>query len=133
MSRFVRCKLWLLGGAVLAALAGGGYYFWLDRPVGNGPAGLAIPRENFSQPWSSRPVLLLGELAKQLQDLLARMEVEICRRFIREDDGRRADERASDGHSLLLSARQVARKEMPPVTQPDQLDQTHRFLSSWSG
>jgi lysophospholipase L1-like esterase len=36
------------------------WYFWLDHPMGRGPAGPEVPREAFSRVWSTRPVRLLG-------------------------------------------------------------------------
>lgn len=55
-------RLYALVALGLAALAGvAGYrYFWLYHPIGSGPAGPAVPRESFAQPWSDRDVLLLG-------------------------------------------------------------------------
>ena len=42
-------------------LAAPGYYwFYLARPIGQGPAGPSVPREPFQQVWSERNVLLLG-------------------------------------------------------------------------
>lgn len=34
--------------------------FWLSRPIGEGPAGPAVPAEPFQAAWTDRPVLLLG-------------------------------------------------------------------------
>jgi lysophospholipase L1-like esterase len=34
--------------------------FWFTLPVGEGPAGSAVPREMFQTVWTSRPVLLVG-------------------------------------------------------------------------
>ena len=36
------------------------YWFYLARPIGQGPAGPSVPREPFQQVWSERNVLLLG-------------------------------------------------------------------------
>ncbi len=36
------------------------WYFWLDHPMGSGPAGPDVPREAFARVWSQRPVRLLG-------------------------------------------------------------------------
>jgi len=37
-------------------------YLWLSqsRPIGDGPAGPAVPAEPFKQPWTSRKVMLVG-------------------------------------------------------------------------
>lgn len=46
------------GAALLLGLA---YrHYWLEHPVGTGPAGPPVPREAFSSPWSTRKVLLVG-------------------------------------------------------------------------
>jgi len=42
-------------GAVVAYIR-----YFLARPVGSGPAGPAVASEPFQQPWTKRPVLLLG-------------------------------------------------------------------------
>ncbi len=63
VSRPVRRRRWLtllvLGGvAVAAALFVREYYF--SHPVGSGPAGPAVDPSGFAQPWTNRPVLVLG-------------------------------------------------------------------------
>lgn len=52
----------IAGGVVLALVVCLGlfYYFWLDRSMGSGPAGPAVPREAFARVWTRRPVHLLG-------------------------------------------------------------------------
>ena len=50
----------LLGGTVLIAGLAAYLFFQLARPVGSGPAGLAVGRELFSSAWTSRKVLLVG-------------------------------------------------------------------------
>jgi len=46
---------------IVVVLAGATYrYFWLAKPMGNGPAGPSVPREAFSRPWTERSVVLLG-------------------------------------------------------------------------
>lgn len=35
-------------------------YFWLERPVGSGPAGPTVERARFETEWTTRPVLLVG-------------------------------------------------------------------------
>ena len=35
-------------------------YYWLARPVGQGPAGPEVPRHLLDKIWTDRPVLLLG-------------------------------------------------------------------------
>ncbi len=58
-------RRWLLRllvcvGSVLVGAALGYRHFWLARPVGEGPAGPAVPREAFTKTWTDRKVLLLG-------------------------------------------------------------------------
>lgn len=45
----------LLAGSVLFYRA-----YWMARPMGEGPAGPAVPREPFAKVWTERKVLLLG-------------------------------------------------------------------------
>lgn len=49
-----------LVGAGLVLLAALYVHFFLYLPMGSGPAGPAVAREEFAQPWSTRPVLLVG-------------------------------------------------------------------------
>lgn len=48
-----------IGLLVIGATAVYRYYRYA-RPTSTGPAGLAVPREAFTSPWSERPVVLLG-------------------------------------------------------------------------
>jgi len=47
-------------GVVAIALVMAYLYFWLARPVGQGPAGPEVSPAMFSKPWSVQRVLLLG-------------------------------------------------------------------------
>lgn len=47
------CGLLLIGGLFF-------HHFWLDLPVGSGPAGPSVPRRPFERMWTERPVLLVG-------------------------------------------------------------------------
>lgn len=58
-SRLRIAVLLALAALVLAATGWFGY-FWLTRDMGSGPAGAAVASEPFVEPWSRRPVLLLG-------------------------------------------------------------------------
>src|SRR4051794_18454633 len=51
---------------------------------------------------------LFAELAEQAQNCFARVRVEVARWFVRENYFRFIDEGTRDGHSLLLSAGQLA-------------------------
>src|SRR5689334_19218398 len=57
-----RRRLLVLGGIGLAlVLATLGYrHFCLERPVGSGPAGPAVPAASFAKVWSTRSVVLVG-------------------------------------------------------------------------
>jgi lysophospholipase L1-like esterase len=55
-----RIVLILLAGLVFIAGMGAFLFFRFARPVGSGAAGPAITRESFSQPWTGRPVLVVG-------------------------------------------------------------------------
>ena len=59
--RAVRNRLILYGTASLVALAMlTVHHFWVKRPPGHGPAGPQVPLEPFENPWTERPVLLVG-------------------------------------------------------------------------
>lgn len=47
-------------GAILAGAVVFYLHFYLDRPIGNGPAGPAISKAAFAKSWSTNEVLLLG-------------------------------------------------------------------------
>ncbi len=55
-------RLWsfVLLGLVVVFLGAACIYFRFAHPVGNGPAGPSVSRDLFSQPWTTRSVLLLG-------------------------------------------------------------------------
>jgi lysophospholipase L1-like esterase len=47
-------------GMTLLGLAFAYLYFWLSRPIGSGAAGPEVSLQKFSQPWTERPVVLVG-------------------------------------------------------------------------
>ncbi|MEZ6032087.1 MAG: SGNH/GDSL hydrolase family protein [Planctomycetaceae bacterium] len=55
-----RLKTLLFIGALVFACIYGFKYFWLEHPVGTGPAGPPVPRDAFQSVWSDRDVLLIG-------------------------------------------------------------------------
>ena len=55
-----RLYVMVVFAVVMICAAGMWMYFRLSRPVGSGPAGPAVPATAFSQPWTARPVLLVG-------------------------------------------------------------------------
>ena len=55
-----RIILVLSAGLLLISGMAAALFFQFALPEGSGPAGLLVARESFSQPWSHRPVLLVG-------------------------------------------------------------------------
>jgi lysophospholipase L1-like esterase len=55
-----RMFLIVLFGLALIAGAAAFLFFRFARPIGSGSAGPAVARESFSQPWSSRQIMLVG-------------------------------------------------------------------------
>jgi lysophospholipase L1-like esterase len=59
-----RRRIRLLGLLTVGVLIVGVTAVWIHfryaRPIGDGPAGLTVPREAFASPWSDRNVVLLG-------------------------------------------------------------------------
>ena len=45
---------------LIAALGAFARYYWFERSMGSGPAGAPVALAPFEQPWTRRPVLLLG-------------------------------------------------------------------------
>jgi lysophospholipase L1-like esterase len=60
MKRRKRLIVLLLVGVGLIASAAGYIEFHFHLPEGVGPAGPAVPSEEFAQPWTQRKILLLG-------------------------------------------------------------------------
>ncbi|MEN6496545.1 MAG: SGNH/GDSL hydrolase family protein, partial [Thermoguttaceae bacterium] len=55
-----RLSALLLAGVVALGATLGYVRYWIFKPIGSGPAGPAVAREHFAQPWSQRKVLLVG-------------------------------------------------------------------------
>ncbi len=55
-----RLKIILAAGLALVLAILGIQRFWFTLPVGDGPAGPAVPRDAFAKPWFTGPVLLVG-------------------------------------------------------------------------
>ena len=64
-------------------------------------------------------------MAEQLEDLAARLRVEVAGRLVGEDHRRARDERSRDRDPLLLAARELGGPVVKPVAQPD------RPIRSW--
>jgi hypothetical protein len=62
-------------------------------------------------------------VAQQGKDLAAGRRVQVARRLVGEHHRRAGDERAGDGHALLLAARELGRAVAEAVGQADLLDE----------
>ncbi len=80
-----------------------------------------------------RPGLALGEVAEELEDLVADVAVEVGGRLVGEQDRRRAGQRAGDRHALLLPAGEVARQKVAAVRKPHRLDHPLGLLAARRG
>ena len=69
----------------------------------------------------------LVQLLKNPQDILRRARIQIARRLIREQYRRPVDQRARNGHPLLLPARKLRGLMIHPVAQSHQLQ--HRLAA----
>jgi hypothetical protein len=58
--KFKRLLFVFLLGVVLVGSAAFYLHFWLSRPIGDGPAGPAIPKEAFAKSWSTNEIVLVG-------------------------------------------------------------------------
>ena len=74
------------------------------------------------------PYLLLNRFQLQLH-LLAKLLIQCAQRLIQQDDRRTVDQRASQGHALLLPARELRRV---PIVFVRQLDHVQRRTRSES-
>ena len=70
-----------------------------------------------------RLAVFVDRAAQELEDLPARRRVEVSGGLVREENRRLRDERAGDGDTLLLPARQLRRPVREPVGEPDVADQ----------
>jgi hypothetical protein len=73
--------------------------------------------------------LLLVEPLEHAQDLLAGARVEVTRGLVGEEDQRTVDERAGNGHTLLLPAGQLGRLVVYAFGQAYKLEQGRRPLA----
>jgi hypothetical protein len=62
---------------------------------------------------------LLVQVAKQVEDLLARCGVEVARRFVGEQDAGAHYDGSGDRDALLLPARHFRRSMSLPIRQPN--------------
>src|SRR5439155_14582643 len=65
----------------------------------------------------------LDRVAEQLEDLAARLRVEVARRLVGEDDGGLRNQGAGDRDALLLTAGQLRGAVLTPVLQTDVLEE----------
>src|SRR5512145_2572368 len=68
--------------------------------------------------------VLAVETLEQLHDLDARPAVEVARGLVGENDLGVVDERAGDGHPLLLASRELARRVVGAGTEADLIEQS---------
>ena len=76
---------------------------------------------------------LVMKLLKQSHDLLARLGVEVSRRFISKNNGRACDKRPSDSNSLTLTTGKLVGFVVNAITQPDMIQGLECALFSLSG
>ena len=67
-----------------------------------------------------RLALLLVQRLQQVEDLIARLAVEIAGRLVAQQERGIGDDRARDADALLLTARQLARLVLRAITQADE-------------
>ena len=87
-----------------------------ERPVGDGGRLRVVGHHD------ERLAEGVDRLAQEVEDLLARRRVEVAGRLVGEDDHRLQDERAGDGHALLLASGELRRPVLAPVGRFDLLD-----------
>src|SRR3954454_18810234 len=80
---------------------------------------------------NDRDAALGVETAEQLHDIGTAATVQVAGRLVRQQHGRFADERARDGHTLLLSARELAGTVIQPMTEPDGVECRRRALAAF--
>jgi hypothetical protein len=69
------------------------------------------------------------ERLEQLDDVGARVAVEIARRLVGEENPRLIGERPRDGDALLLAARELRRKVIETIAQPHPAQQLARAIA----
>ena len=72
----------------------------------------------------------LAELAKEREDRLTSVRIQVSSRFIREDDFRIVYQRPRDGDALLLSAGKLHRPMFHAILQVDHFQGFHRALAA---
>ncbi len=94
-----------------------------DLPVGEEDDAIGVPGgDRVVRDHHDRLAQVGDRLAHELQDLGARLRVEVPGRLVGEDDLRPARERARDGDPLLLTAGELRRAVVEPVGEPDGAD-----------
>ena len=77
-----------------------------------------------------REAVLEVELAEEIENLLARLRVEVAGRLIGDQKRAPVDQRAGDRDALLLAARELCRLVIEPVAQPDPLEERPRAVAA---
>ena len=104
----------LLGfGVVAIALLLTYFHYFLERPIGSGPAGPTVAKEAFNEPWTDEPVLLLGVGDSVTAGLGAKTAAHsYFNRLVKNPDDEFADFETWDWGNL--DASQAKTKEMLP-------------------
>ena len=80
--------------------------FHVDNPITNSGNPLIVCHHH------RRKTLFIVELTQKLHELVTASGIQIARRLVGKDDARLAGEGSGNGHSLLLSTRELGRPVM---------------------
>jgi hypothetical protein len=80
-----------------------------------------------------RLALLLVQRLQQVEDLVARLAVEVAGRLVAQQKRGIGDDRARDADALFLAARQLARLVLGAVTETDEAQRCADALASICG
>ncbi len=101
-----RLRFFLAAGLVAAGLLCAYLYFFVHRPIGQGPAGPAVPAEPFAQVWSERDVVLLGLGDSVTAGFGASPGLSYMERLLRNPDGEFSDMNGKCLEAVLPNIRQ---------------------------
>src|SRR5688572_22017742 len=90
----------------------------LHDAVGDAGGVVDVAREEHD-----RDAVLVGDGAQEEQQVRALLGLEPAGRLVGEQDGRAADQRAREGGALALGGRQVAGHLVPPLAEPDAVEE----------
>ena len=66
-----------------------------------------------------RLLVLAIECLQEIENLVARLAIEVARRLVAQQQRRIGDDRARDAHALLLAARELSRIVVHSLPEPD--------------